>query len=84
MKDILLALPLIEVEPVAFERGSTLCIVKVGGKDMCGFVGTLSRIDANAHARSLHQKMIREAFDAVDAQRRLLGRPQVSRPNVWP
>lgn len=70
--------PIVIVEPLDFDKGSTLCLVKVDGRVICSTVGVNSRQDANFRARDEERRI----YDEEDQRRRERGLPKVSRPNV--
>lgn len=70
--------PIVIVEPLDFEKGSTVCLVKVDGRVICSTVGITSKHDANKRARDEERRI----YDQEDQRRRERGLPKVSRPNV--
>lgn len=70
--------PKVEVKPLDFEKGSTLCAVFLDGKHIASTCGEHSRQEANRFARAV-EKLI---YDEEDERRRVKGLTKVSRPNV--
>ncbi len=71
-------IPVVKTMSIDFEKGSTLVMLQVNGKDVSCFVGESSRLQAVWAARDLKRSM----YDAEDARRKERGLPKVSRPNV--
>jgi hypothetical protein len=70
--------PKVEVKPLDFERGSTLCGIFLDGKHIASTCGPESRREANQFARAVERLI----YDEEDQRRREKGLPKVSRPNV--